>query len=174
MAPEERTEIVQELERSRQELLAALSGMDEAQAKARPDAERWSVLECVEHITIVEEYFFAQLEKAEKLDAPRINKEHEARLMAGVPDRSTRRQAPEMVRPSGRFATLAEALVHFNTRRERSIQFAQDRAGDLYYLTSEHPRFGTVNGVEWLIFIAGHGRRHTAQIQEIRAGLQAI
>ena len=74
--------------------------------------------------------------------------------------------------PAGRFTTLAQALEQFNANRTRSIQFAQDRSGDLYYLASEHPRFGPMNGVEFLIIIAAHGRRHAAQIQEVRAALE--
>jgi hypothetical protein len=171
MAPKERSEIVENLECSRQEFLAALSGLTESQASLRPDAARWSVLDCVEHVTTVEERFQGWLNAAKKLDAPRIDKEKEAGLLARVPDRSTRVQAPEAVLPAGRFATLEQALQQFNAGRARSIQFAEDRCDDLYCLASEHPRFGPVNGVELLIIIAGHCRRHAEQIRETRAAL---
>jgi hypothetical protein len=171
MAPQERSEIVENLERSRQEFLAALSGLTESQASIRPDAARWSVLDCVEHVTTVEERFQGWLNAAKKLDAPRIDKEKEAGLLARVPDRSTRVQAPEAVVPAGRFTTLEQAIEQFNAGRARSIQFAEDRYDDLYCLASEHPRFGPVNGVELLIIIAGHCRRHAEQIRETRAAL---
>ena len=173
MAPKERSEIVENLERSRQEFLAALAGITESQANIRPDAARWSVLDCVEHVTTVEERFQGWLNAAKKLDAPRIDKEKEAGLLARVPDRSTRVQAPEAVLPSGRFTTLEQAIEQFNAGRARSIQFAEDRCDDLYCLASEHPRFGPVNGVELLIIIAGHSRRHAEQIRETRAALDA-
>jgi uncharacterized damage-inducible protein DinB len=178
MAPEQRTEkvpdeIVRHLERSRQEFIAAVSGISEAQAKVRPDPARWSVLECVEHVTTVEERFQGWLHKAEKRDAPSVDKDKEAGLQARIADRSTRNQAPEAVVPTGRFATLAEALEQFNAGRTRSIQFAQDRCDDLYYLAAEHPRFGPLNGVEVLIVTAAHGTRHAAQIHEVRAALSA-
>jgi hypothetical protein len=80
-------------------------------------------------------------------------------------------QAPEAVLPGGRFTTLAQALEQFNAGRTRSIQFAEDRCDELYFLASEHPRFGPVNGVELLIIIAGHCRRHAEQIRETRAAL---
>jgi uncharacterized damage-inducible protein DinB len=172
MAPQERTEIVDNLERSRQEFIAALSGISEAQAKERPDPARWSVLDCVEHVTIVEERFLGWLKAAEKLDAPRVDKEKEAGLMARIPDRSARAQAPEAVVPNGRFPTLAEALDRFNAGRTQSIQFAGERCDELYCLAAAHPRFGPMNGVEFLIIIAGHARRHAAQIRETRAALE--
>ena len=173
MAPKERTEIVENLEHSRQEFIAALAGLTESQAKLRPDPERWSVLDCVEHVATVEERFLGWLEAAEKLEAPRVDKEKEASFTARVPDRSTRVKAPDAVVPVGRFASLAQAVEHFNAGRTRCIQFADDRYDDLYCLASAHPRFGPVNGVELLIIIAGHSRRHAAQIKEARAALEA-
>jgi uncharacterized damage-inducible protein DinB len=172
MAPEERTEIVQHLERGREEFMAALAGINESQAKLRPDPARWSVIDCVEHVAIVEERFLGRLETAERLETPRIDKEREASLLVRVADRSARASAPEAVVPSGRFATLAQALEHFNAARTRSIQFAQDRSDDLYYLATEHPRFGPMNGAEFLMIITAHARRHSAQIQEVRAALE--
>src|ERR1700728_2215211 len=157
MAPQEATEIVQDLERSRQEFLTAVAGLSDSQAKARPDPQRWSVLDCVEHVTLVEDRFLGFLQKAEKLDAPSVDKEKEAGLKARIPDRSTRLQAPEAVWPQGRFETLAQAVEQFNTGRSRSIQFAEDRCDDLYSLASAHPRLGPMNGVEFLILIAAHG-----------------
>jgi hypothetical protein len=129
------------------------------------------VLDCVEHVTTVEERFLGWLEAAKKLDEPRVDKEKEAGLQVRIPDRSVRAKSPEAALPTGRFATLGQALEQFNLRRTRSIEFAQGRCDDLYYLASEHPRFGPMNGVEFLIIIAGHSRRHAAQILETRAGL---
>ena len=172
MAPKERTELADHLERSRQELMAALAGLTESQAKVRPDPERWSVLDCVEHVASVEERFLGFLQNAEKLEAPRVDKEKEAALMARVPDRSTRARSPEAVLPAGRFATLAEALEQFDAGRARTVRFAEDRCDDLYSLAAAHPRFGPMNGVEMLIIIAGHARRHAEQIRETRAALE--
>jgi hypothetical protein len=42
--------------------MAAVAGITETQAAARPDPERWSVLDCVEHVTAVEERFLGWLE----------------------------------------------------------------------------------------------------------------
>ena len=127
MAPNERserTEIVENLERSRQEFLAAVAGLTESQAKVRPDPERWSVLDCVEHVATVEERFLGWLEKAEKLDAPRVDKEKEAGLMARVPDRSTRVKAPEAVVPTGRFTTLGASAraIQRRTHAQHSVR----------------------------------------------------
>ena len=92
--------------------------------------------------------------------------------MGRIPDRSVRVKAPDAVLPAGRFKTLADALDRFNAERTRSVQFAENRCDDLYCLAAAHPRFGPMNGVEFLIIIAGHARRHAEQIRETRAALE--
>lgn len=171
MAPEERSEIAGILEHSREDFNAAVAGCSETQASTRPEPGRWSVLECVEHVTVVEQIFLGRLEGAERKDGLTIDKQREVDLLARVVSRENRAQAPDPVQPTGRFTSLAEALEQFNAARTRTMRVAADRAADLYGLASEHPRFGPLNGTELLVIIAGHARRHAAQIREIKAAL---
>ncbi len=173
MGPETRTEIVQCLEDSRAEFLEAVHGVTEAQATAHPQAGRWSVLDCVEHVTTVEERFLGRLQNAPREGAPAIDKQKEADLLARVPNRANRAEAPEPVRPSGRFATLAEAVGAFDAARARTIALAVQEGQEIYSRAEAHPRFGALNGTELLIIIAGHARRHAGQIRELRAALGA-
>lgn len=171
MAPEERSEIVQCLEDSRKEFCAAVEGISEEHAKISPSAGRWSVLQCAEHVAVVEQRFLGRLEAADQPPAPPLDKQKEAELASKVVDRGNRAQAPDPAQPSGRFATLAQALEYFNAARTRTIEFATVRCGDLYQLAWEHPRFGLLNGTEVLVITAGHARRHAAQIREVRSSL---
>ena len=159
------------LEDSRTEFLEAVSSVTEAQAKAHPQAGRWSVLECVEHVVTVEERFFGRLEKAPREGAPAINKEHEGELQTRVKNRSARAEAPEPVRPTGRYTSLAEAVEAFRAARARTIRFAEQQGQDVYSRAESHPRFGPLNGTEMLLIIAGHAQRHAGQIRELRAEL---
>ncbi len=146
--------------------------MPESLANVRPEEGRWSVLECVEHVTTVEESFLARLVSATPGESPPEDKAKEAALTARVVDRSNRRQAPEAILPKGRFASLAEGLEEFHGVRSRAVQLARDRAADLYSLSTIHPALGPLNGVETLTLIAGHSRRHAEQIREVRAALE--
>jgi len=172
MAPGERIEIIEILEKSKEDFHAAASGLPESLANIRPEADRWSVLECVEHVATVEDIFLKRLASGEYTEAPPQDKAKEEALAARVEDRSTRRQAPERVLPNGRFTSLAQGLEQFHGARRRTVQFASERAADLYTLASAHPVFGPLNGVEALIVIASHARRHAEQIREIRAALE--
>jgi hypothetical protein len=96
----------------------------------------------------------------------------EEALAARFVDRTTKRQAPEAVLPKGRFTSLAEGLKQFQSARDCTVQFARERAADLYTLASVHPAFGPLNGMEALMIIAGHARRHAEQIREVRTALE--
>ena len=171
MTPETRTETIQLLEDSRNDFESAVSGISEAQAGQRPEPGRWSALECVEHVALVEERFLGRLREAVRLPEARIDKRKESDLLARVTDRTTRAQAPDAVLPASRFHSLAQALDEFRAARARTIRFAQESGEELYALGVEHARFGAMNGAEFIRIIAGHAQRHAAQIREVRAAL---
>ena len=170
MAPEPTLEMISTLEASRKDFLAA-AAVPESQAKINPEAGRWSVLECVEHVILAEERFLSWLEKGTEVETAKANPQKEAELAAAVTNRASRAQAPEPAQPKGRFHTLAEALTAFDAVRNRSVQFVQQRGSKLYQLMVEHPRFGPMNGAELVQIIAGHACRHAAQIREVRDSL---
>ena len=88
-------------------------------------------------------------------------------------NRTNRFQAPEAIHPTGRFKTLPDALEHYRKVRARTAHFAYEHASDLASYTATHPVMGLLNGREALILIAGHSRRHAAQIRETVAALTA-
>ncbi|HLH44338.1 MAG TPA: DinB family protein [Bryobacteraceae bacterium] len=171
MAPEQISQLIHALEKSQQEFQAACAAFTEEQARIQPEPGRWSALECVEHVVVAEELFLGRLEAAPRLESPRMDKQKEAELAIRVVNRANRAEAPERSRPAGRFASLAQAMQRFHQARARTIGFAEQRAADLYWLSVEHPRFGSLNGAEYMMIIAGHAQRHAAQITEVKSAL---
>ena len=47
-------ELVRRLEKGRDNFLGTLQGISEEQAQAKPPGGGWSILECVEHVTLAE------------------------------------------------------------------------------------------------------------------------
>src|SRR5215472_11039978 len=64
MTSQERADALKWLEESRQEFLAAIDGLSEAQWKWKPAPDRWSVGEVAEHIVLAEASQFANVRKA--------------------------------------------------------------------------------------------------------------
>ena len=165
------TELIQALQDSSAELIAAAQSIPEALTKTKPAPDRWSALDCVEHIVITEGRFFGWLENPQPDPAPPENKDKEAMIAQRLSSRDQKAQAPEPARPTGRFATLDEALDEFRLRRTHTIQFALEKGAGLYAISTKHPLFGPVNGAELMCMMAAHSRRHAAQIREIKEEL---
>src|SRR4051812_20279101 len=105
--------VIAELEAGRHEVISATEGLTDQQAATKPAPDRWSVLECIEHLTTVEHRFLSLLTAtipAETLSGPGMSAEERKVMME---DRETKRVAPEAVVPSGRFSTVTEALLAF-------------------------------------------------------------
>src|ERR1041385_2629310 len=135
------------LEAGRRDFLEATHDLTPANASAKPSPERWSVLECIEHVAVVEGRFLGWI-AAGSVAAPPRDEEKEMRLYNSLRNRESKFEAPEAVRPQGRFETLAAALAEFNAARDRSIQMVQERGDSLYSIGATHGRFGNLNGVE--------------------------
>jgi hypothetical protein len=166
-------QLVDMLDESTKEFVAAANAIPDARAGAQPGSGRWSVKDCVEHVTVAEERFLTLLSNAMPAGELRIDGSREVALGLAIADRSTRAVAPDVVRPADRYATLADALAGFHQARSRTVELAKARYADLYSLDLEHRRFGPVNGIELMVIIAGHARRHAAQIREALSDLAA-
>jgi hypothetical protein len=168
LQPERKTAIADDLEYSRQTLRNAVAGLTDKAATAKAGPEQWSVLEIVEHVALAERGMFQGLTTARPSETSLENSEKEASITERVEDRLSRGSAPERARPVGRFAALTAAMEEFDAARNETIRFVREHDGDLYRCTAKHPLFGVVNGYELLLIMAGHARRHAAQIEQIK------
>jgi hypothetical protein len=154
------------LEACRRDFLDAVREVYPAQALARPAIGSWSVLECIEHVVALEEHYLAWIEDGTAA-APQRDAAKETRLFMMIRSRLEKAEAPEPLRPRGRFASLPAAVAEFNAVRDRSVRTVQELGEGLYAVGVRHPYFGDVNGVELIHLIDGHTRRHADQIREI-------
>jgi uncharacterized damage-inducible protein DinB len=64
MAPHDIKDFAGQLESARAELIAVVSTLTEEQARTRPAPDRWSVLECLEHVNSVERRFLRMVRES--------------------------------------------------------------------------------------------------------------
>jgi DinB superfamily len=165
-------EILHLLDVGRDALAVALEGVDEDLAKRRPEPERWSVLECVEHLAVAEELMLAGLHVAEPSDQSHENKKREAKILNFGLDRLRRIECPEAALPAGRSRTLREAVAQFEAVRTRTVRYVEEFSGDPRSRLTTHPLVYTpVNCYEMLLMIALHPARHAKQIIETVSAL---
>lgn len=163
-----RAEYLALLARTRDEFLGTLTGVTEEQARQKPGSDRWSILECTEHVVAAER---AMLIMITERCTPRASMEvpdREQKILRSAADRTHKHVAPERVRPTGRYATLSEAIEKFREHRAHSMEFVSNCQSDLKAVEIQHPIGGLVNAQECLAILAMHPARHAAQIREIR------
>ncbi len=174
MTAEERTKVLQWLDESRQEFLAAIDGVTETQWKWKPAPERWSVGETAEHIVLAEAALFENVQKAVASPVNPVWEEKTKgktefieRVMA---PRLGKAQAPEAVVPKGDM-TPAQVKERFARQRAEIAKFAGETEVALKEHTVEHPfpAFATLNAYQWLIYAPLHTMRHDKQIAEVKA-----
>jgi hypothetical protein len=171
METADREQLLRFLNASRKKLVESTEGLTDEQVKMRPADDRWSVLECVEHAALVEDGMFNTLTtKMIPAETPH-DRAREQAVIRGTTDRSRKIDAPDGVRPTGKFATLADALAQFERNRARTIEYVSTCDVDLRGQTVSHPRLGSLSGQEFMIILALHPARHALQILDVRESL---
>lgn len=173
LTDQERAEAVKYFEETRQSFLDAIKELSEAQWRYKAGPDRWSIAEVAEHIAISEETLFNLVTK-QLMQAPaapekkEAAKGKEALIRASITNRSVRSQAPEMLKPTNRWATQEELVKAFNASRDKTISYIKETQEDLRSHFYGHRVFKDLDAYQWLIFTSGHSARHTAQINEVK------
>jgi hypothetical protein len=162
---------VKYLEETRDGVVSAVSGLSDAQWHFKASPDRWSVAECLEHIALAEDLLFMNVTQNVMKAGPgapdRDYTKIDGMVLAMLPDRSHKAQAPPQLVPTGRW-TPDETLKHFLASREKTIEFMKTEPG-LRAHVADSPLGQQLDAYEWLLLISGHSRRHTEQIDEVKA-----
>jgi hypothetical protein len=169
----ERAFLIQTLEQTKKGFLASINGVSDAQWRFKPDPKVWSVAECAEHIVLAEDFIAERAQmilKSPAVERPATsNSEVDHRIVMMVEDRSQKAQAPEPIVPSGKFNTPAEAAAEFVKRRDRNIAYVRTTQDDLRVHIFKGPPLGSADAYQFMLLMAAHSARHTAQIREVQA-----
>jgi hypothetical protein len=170
LSQSDREKGIKYLEQTRDAIVADTKNLTAAQWNFKAAPDKWSVALTLEHIALAEDNLY-QLVTDKVMKSPagapdRDMAKMDAQVLAMVPDRSTKRQAPPDLVPTGRWAP-AETLDHFLQSRARTIEFLRTTP-DLRQHVMDSP-LGPLDAYEWLLFIAAHSERHTKQILEVEA-----
>ena len=174
LTPEEREAALKQFETSRDNFLKSIAGLSEKQWTFKPAPDRWSVAEVAEHITVSESTLLGLVQTRLMQSAAAPEKREQVKgkdqlILEKVPDRSHKAQAPEMLKPTGRWATEADLTKTFENSRKATMDYVRTTNDDLRDHFFDHPALGALDGYQWLLLIASHSARHTKQIEEVKA-----
>ena len=173
-------DVLATLDASRQALRESIAAIPPAARTARPGPDRWSPVDIIEHLSLVEARFSAVVggKIAQAVDSglgpesqPRESLPERVRTL--LADRTGRRTAPEAAIPSGTMDEHAAWTAAAKAREgfRAAVLSADGRA--LSGVIHEHPFFGPLNVYQWVELIAAHEMRHVAQVREAAAQLLA-
>ena len=173
LTADERAFALQQLQTTRDNFLKSIAGLSQKQWTFKPAPDRWSVAEVAEHITVSESTIFGLVQKTMQSPAAPENREQvkgkDQLILQKIVDRSHKAQAPEILRPTGRWGTEAELTKTFEASRKVTMDYVKTTNDDLRDHFFDHPVFGTLDGYQWLLLLSGHSARHTEQIEEVKA-----
>ena len=171
LAQADRDKGLKYLEQTRDGIVTATKGLSEAQLRFKSAPDRWSVAETLEHIALAEDFLFQnvtdKIMKSPAGPADRDTAKTDAMVLAMIPDRSHKAQAPPPLVPTGRW-TPPETLDHFLKSRAQTIAFLESTP-DLRQHVADSPLGQPLDAYEWLLFVSAHSERHTKQILEVKA-----
>ena len=161
---------------SQKQFVDSLEGLSPAQLNFKPAPDRWSIAECAEHIMLSEDMIFAlittQIMKSPAVE-PKLpaseREKNDMQVIASVESREKKFTAPEQLKPTGKVANVPDAVAHFNASRAITLDYVRSGQDDLRHHYGTHPTMGSMDAYDWILMLAAHTERHTAQIKEIKA-----
>lgn len=149
-----------------------LTGLSDAQLNFRAAEGRWTIAEIAEHITVVEEALIGMVTSGMfKPDAPKCQDPFRVRdgmVLSAITNRLQKAQAPEQVRPNGRWKTVPDLIASFEKRRTATMDMMKNNKSDLRAVFGPTP-LGVVDGFQQYLFVIGHSERHLLQLKEVKA-----
>lgn len=173
LSDQERQFVIDLLETNSKIFLDDILEVSEEQWKFKPASDRWSMADVSEHITLSEELLLSIVEKtlqgaADEKKARNLEGK-ERQLLIDVKNRSTSKaQAPQVLRPTGKFATKKKLIETFIAVRQKTVDYVRTTNDPLKNHVANHPTWGDMTAYQWLIFIAVHADRHAAQLEEVK------
>ena len=165
--------LVAYMEETKQFFIDNVKDLSEAQLDFKAAPDKWSIRQCMEHIAISEKMIFGFVQmgfqKPEDSIKHKDIKVTDDQIMQIITDRSRKAQAPEFLKPTNQFKSKEEAVDAFLKQREANEAFIKTTDVNLRDHYIEHPLLGLLDSYQGFLLLAGHSKRHTLQIEEVKA-----
>ena len=171
LSNQERKFAIAQLKDTRTDLLVSVKGLSETQVNFRPSADKWSIKECLYHISQTEKEVWDKLETAMKEPAtPEKRSElqiSDEQVLKTVTDLSCKLILAETSQTNNaQLRSTSEALSKFKSSRAEHVKYVKTTTGDLrnHFIQLS---IGWVDCYQAIIFMAGQCDRHIQQINEL-------
>jgi hypothetical protein len=172
LTTEQRKFATEYLQTTKKEFLKSIEGLTEAQLAFRAKKGKWCIMDCAEHIALAEKTLFSVVEKQLKEPTDSVSKKHlrmtEKKIIMRLTFRLIKVKAPEVIKPSGKFANLEAIKQAFGVQRDSAIQYVNATKDPLHHHFWKHPATGKIDLYQTIILMSAHTKRHVLQIEEVK------
>jgi len=173
-------EIAATLDETRAAVVRAVERLSPEDAARRPEANAWSVDEILTHLSLVEPGVAKRIAKSVgKAKGEGLERETSVASVLGSLDGpaleklNEKQVAPEFVDPKTVLPLPAALAALALSREGLRHAMAKSDGWALETVVAPHPRLGTINMYQWLVFLGRHERRHLAQLERTIAAVTA-
>ena len=175
ISSKERKFVVNLMKETKGGVIKSVKGLSTAQLDFKAAPDKWSVKECVYHISLAENNLWQMLETGLKQPAnPEKRsgiKMTDDQLVKMMEDRSFKVKTTEALEPkNATWKSLDEALESFKATRANHIKYLKNTTEDLRNHVLQMP-FGSLDCYQLCLMIASHSNRHTQQLNEVKADI---
>ncbi len=164
---------------SRDGVIAAITGLSEAQWHFKPSPDCWSIAEITEHVVFIQGIVLGtvrdRLPAAPPSPAGRNLQLVDALIIDQFPIRTAKFPAPEFAQPKGDWS-LTDALDRVTTGTKRLSECLESQPELRRHVLESAPlkavskgEYLVMDGYQWILAASAHTERHTHQILEVKA-----
>ncbi len=168
----ERTNLIDILNESSNSFQTSIKGLSKEQLLFKPSSNKWSIAECIEHITFAElqfpEIVSEEMKKPSEPENRKRIKIKDEEIQPKMTSRKWKAKSPEIFRPSNKFKSVEEALSAYTKQRLATMNYVKNTNDDLRNHFWKHPLTGTIDLYQTLLLMSAHLERHTEQIEGLK------
>jgi uncharacterized damage-inducible protein DinB len=154
-------------------LIAEVQYLSNAQFHYKPNNDRWSIAQNLDHIVKSENLLLNIIKKEmEKNAVPMLLDSigvSDQEILRRLGNRSTRYQAPKELLGTDKYKSVDSAIADYLEVEKAILKYAQQTDLDKMRNHQSVYPFGNSDVYQALLSLAGHTGRHTEQIQQIKA-----
>ncbi|RKN79488.1 DinB family protein [Ulvibacterium marinum] len=164
------------LQRTMEELEKIVEPLDSKELGYVPQNGGWSVLNCLEHLALVEPVLFLEIKKMIETNTLNPGKDlstEDGLIITYITDRTKKVMTPKPFRPleANKHKTKEDFLEEIRNTRAELISLLKSTDANLRHLFGPYP-YGEADAYQQFIIAAAHSHRHILQIKEILSELE--
>ena len=143
-----------------------VSALSTEQLTFRPSANAWTILEVLDHLVVVGQIYWNDLQAAKPVGSGRAGMMSDADVLWYGVDRTNRETALRTENPSGKLRDVAAGLADYRKQHTRLLEYVRTTRDDLRRRFVERQNS---DAYQWALLISTHEQRHILQIREIKS-----